>query len=105
MFEIFFILFINKIVKNECVETRFFLFLQITLDLNKIKKTQTGYLYFLVPGPWTQFVFTDPGPQFEFPGPKFVFTGPGPNLYLPTLAPSVFLPTLTEKKSFTGSVS
>ena len=29
---------INKNVKNECVETRFFWFLQITQDLNKIKK-------------------------------------------------------------------
>ena len=42
VFRIFFILFrsqvINKNVKDECVETRSFLFLQITQDLNKIQK-------------------------------------------------------------------
>ena len=42
MFGIFFILFrswvINKNVKNECVETRSFLFFQITQDLNTRKK-------------------------------------------------------------------
>ena len=42
---IFFILLrtwvINKNVKNKCAETRSFLFLQITQDLNKIKKSRT----------------------------------------------------------------
>ena len=45
VFGISFILFIsraiNKNVKNECVETRSFYFLQITQDLNKNKKTRT----------------------------------------------------------------
>ena len=42
LFGNFFVLFIsgiiNKNVKNKRVETRFFRFLQITQDLNKIKK-------------------------------------------------------------------
>ena len=45
VFGIFFMLFrswvINKNTKSECVETKSFLFLQITQDLNKIKKSQT----------------------------------------------------------------
>ena len=43
MFGIFLVMFrssvINKSIKNECVETRSFLFLQINQDLNKIKKS------------------------------------------------------------------
>ena len=45
VFGIFFMLFrswvINKNAKSECVETKSFRFLQITQDLNKIKKSQT----------------------------------------------------------------
>ena len=41
-------LFINKNIKNECLETRSFLFLQITQDLNKIKKIPNTLLQTLV---------------------------------------------------------
>ena len=51
-----------------------------------------GYLYFLVPGPGPQFVFTSPGPQFVFTGSdsQIVFF---PNLHLPA-QPNLSFPNL-----------
>ena len=52
VFKNFFVLFrswvINKNTKNECVETRYFLYFQSTQDLNKIKKSRTLFCRLLL---------------------------------------------------------